>query len=344
MTEIHYFPRYTQRENFVTNNTLLLLLRLYHYNRFKYEKFMEALCADQDIEFTSSSLQFRQQVGTGPSVVDGFIAQDSIKIAVETKLDSAFDVTQLENHLKVFGDEQHKLLVLLSTSREAISTKHLETIQAEAARHNIQVFHTSFEGIVDQARNCLSEHDEEMHALVDDYESFCSDESLLPRDKYTLFVPPCPQSFNLDIEFSLYYCPVTYSRRKAKYLGIYARKTIRAIGRIAKVVACDVDPEADMVMLRAATGELTDETELTEQEERRILGVTRKAKEREWDISVGYKFYLCDEMLATDFRKTSLGGMMGHRYFDLKKELGGEVPESIAELVTQLRQRNWEWG
>jgi hypothetical protein len=86
MSEVHYFPRYSQPENVVTNNTLLLLLRLREYNRFKFEKFMEATCADQEVQLASSWLQFRQQKGTGKSVVDGFIAQDSIKIAVETKL------------------------------------------------------------------------------------------------------------------------------------------------------------------------------------------------------------------------------------------------------------------
>lgn len=48
MTDIHYFPRYSQPENVVTNNTLLLLLRLYQYNRFKFERFMAALCGSRD--------------------------------------------------------------------------------------------------------------------------------------------------------------------------------------------------------------------------------------------------------------------------------------------------------
>ena len=137
MSEIHYFPRYSQAENFVTNNTLLLLLRLYQYNRFKFERFMEAVCGEQDIQLAGSWLHFRQQQGTGKSVVDGFIAQDSIKIAVETKLGNAFDPAQLEKHLAVFGGEQHKLLVLLSPSQEAMPVAQLASIRqhATAAEH-----------------------------------------------------------------------------------------------------------------------------------------------------------------------------------------------------------------
>jgi hypothetical protein len=46
MSEVHYFPRYTQTENFVTNNTLLLLLRLREYSRFEFEKFMGKICGE----------------------------------------------------------------------------------------------------------------------------------------------------------------------------------------------------------------------------------------------------------------------------------------------------------
>src|SRR5450756_627971 len=97
MSDIHYFPRYSQRENVVTNNTLLLLLRLREYSRIRFEKFMESLCADeeQDIQLTTSWLRFRQQIGTGKSIVDGYIAQDSVKIGVETKLTETFDTAQL---------------------------------------------------------------------------------------------------------------------------------------------------------------------------------------------------------------------------------------------------------
>lgn len=199
MSGIHYFPRYSQQENVVTNNTLLLLLRLHHYNRFKFEKFMEGLCAEQDVQLAGSWLEFSQQRGTGKSVVDGFISQESLKIAVETKRTDGFSSAQLENHLNVFGPEQHKLLILLSPSIGSTLRSQLESIRASARARNVQVVHTSFENVVELARNCLSEYDEEMRALVEDFEAFCSDMDLLPRDKYTMFVPPCSQSF-LDNE------------------------------------------------------------------------------------------------------------------------------------------------
>jgi hypothetical protein len=337
MGEVHYFPRYSQPENVVTNNTLLLLLRLREYSRFKFEKFMQMLCADEDLQLAGSWLRFQQQKGTGKSVVDGFIAQDSVKIAVETKLTETFDPVQLENHLAVFGAEEHKLLILLSPSLGEIPGQQLAAVREHATPRNIQVVHTSFEDIVAKARGCLSPHDEEMAALVDDYEAFCSDLDLLPRDEYTLFVPPCGQSFADNEDFRLYYCPATWSRRNARYLGVYKDKRVRAIGRISKVVPGNVALDARRVTV------LPEGTQgLTAEEQERVLGATEKAQTRGWDISTGHKFYLCDAMEETAFKKTSPGGIMGHRYFDLETVLGGKLPNSLAALAERLRQHTWE--
>jgi hypothetical protein len=113
---------------------------------------------------------------------------------------------------------------------------------------NIQIVHTSFEDIIDKARNCLSEHDEEMHALVSDYESFCSEMNLLPRDQYTIFAPPYRLSMDANIEFKLYYTPATRTIRKATYLGIYGNRSVRAIGTISKVVAVTISAKKVVVV------------------------------------------------------------------------------------------------
>ncbi len=59
-------------------------------------------------------------------------------------------------------------------------------------------------------------------------------------------------------------------------------------------------------------------------------------------MSLERKFYLCDAMVETEFSKTSPGGIMGHRYFDLGEVLNGEIPTDIGKLATQLRQCTWE--
>jgi hypothetical protein len=336
MTEIHYFPRYSQPENFVTNNTLLLLLRLNQYNRFKFQRFMEQLCANEELQLATSWLHFRQQRGTGKSVLDGFISQDSIKIAVETKLTDSFDVEQLENHLTIFGSEQHKLLLLLSPTLGAVPASLLGQIRGLVNEQNIQVVHTSFENIVDKMKSCLSEHDEEMLALVDDYEAFCSDMELLPRDKHTMIVPPCRESLKDNLNFRLYYCTASYSRRNVQYLGVYANKAVQAIGRISKIVSCDVSLSENKVIVE------NESVSLTADEERRIIEATRNGPSHGWDLATGHRFFLCDKLIETEFRKNSSGGIQGRRYFDLEELFAGQIPKSVEEIAQALRQRTWE--
>lgn len=336
MSEIHYFPRYKQQENFVTNNTLLLLLRLYEFDRFKFGKFMEGLCAEQDIEPPTFSLQFGQQRPTGKSVPDGFVAQESVKIVVETKRDDRFNITQLKNHLEAFRREQHKFLVLLSPTPAHTPKEQLDAIRDEASPQGIEILHTSFADIVQHARNCLSDHDDGMRDLVTDYEAFCSHEDLLPNDTHTLFVPPCSKSFKENREFRLYYCPAARSHRKARYLGIYAKRKVLAIGSISNVVSCDVDLGRNKLAVHEAS------RNPTEREKKRILGATIKAQKHGWDVRIGRKFYLCDVMVDTDFRKRTPGGIWGHRYLDLREVLGEEAPADIGELATLLGQHTWE--
>ena len=148
MSEIHYFPRYSQPENVVTNNTLLLLLRLHQYNGFKFEKFIDLICGDQEVQFASFLASIPPTEGNGEKRCGWVYRPGSIKIAVETKLTEAFDPAPLENHLAVFGAEQHKLLILLSPSLGEISSSQLDLVRERAISRNIQVVHTSFEDIV----------------------------------------------------------------------------------------------------------------------------------------------------------------------------------------------------
>lgn len=337
MAQITYFPRYSQRENIATNNTLLLMSKLYDYNRLKFGKFLAKLGDESSDIAENLHLQFSQQKGTGASVVDGFILQESMKLVVETKLkDPNFSIDQLKRHLLAFDQgeykERYRMLILLSPGRTEPSKDILEATGKE-----VPTLYTTFEHIIATVRDCLSDHDEEMLAVLEDFEAFCSGEDLLPRDEFTMFVPPCRLSFGDNVRYRLYYSPRSRNRRKSQFLGIYADKSVRRIGRITKIVPCRIDIEQDKVVpLSSYKGEISEE------ENDRILGATEAAKERGWDISDSHNFYLCDEMFETDFKKISSGGIPSHRYFDLGKVLDlNELPSDVQEIGARLKCRTW---
>jgi hypothetical protein len=42
------------------------------------------------------------------------------------------------------------------------------------------------------------------------------------------------------------------------------------------------------------------------------------------------------------FQKSSPGGIMGHRYFDLRHYLSESLPAPLAEIANRLRHNQWE--
>ena len=111
MSSIHYFQRYSQPENVATNNTLLLLSRLYQHSPNKFKGFLNELLGDTDLE---AGILFNQQERGRGSIPDGNLSQTSFKVAVETKLHQNFSVPQLTGHLNSFNNEEHKILLSLS--------------------------------------------------------------------------------------------------------------------------------------------------------------------------------------------------------------------------------------
>ena len=157
----------------------------------------------------------------------------------------------------------------------------------------------------------------------------------LRHNTTTLFVPSCGKSIEHSEQFELYYCPATRPARQAEYLGLYANKTVRAIGRIAKVMTCRVDLSVSQVYAEGPQILSADEVN-------RILGASRGALELGWDRSETRMFFLCDELAKTDFRKDSPHGMRGRRYFDLEHVLGLSVPGDLVELAARLSKCTWK--
>ena len=325
MTQVTYFPWYSQKENHATNNTLLLLRRLYEFNRLKFANFLGELGDDASDIAERLGLQFKQQQRMGDGVADGFITQESIKIVIESKLNgNAFHRGQLLGFLSGFDHSRGsggQLLMLLSPDDPDVDTTDFP----------VPVIRTTFQQILTAARTCLSEHDEEMIAVVDDFEQFCRHEELLPSDRFTLFVPPCGRSIEYNRKYRLYFCPEGRFVRKAAFLGIYAEKSVRLIGQIEKIVICtQIDPDR---------GEVASDSTVTDDEKKRIVGATR-----DWGSNLNnHKFYLCNEMQMpeTDFRKKSKGGLLKHRYFDLREVLEVQDMPDINEISQMLRCKTW---
>lgn len=329
MANVHYFQRYSAKENLVTNNTLLLFSQIYSYK----EEYLETMLGEiNDGLEVPIGLNFKQQVAGENSVPDGVIEQNSFKILIETKRGKNFSEKQLKNHMEGFKDEKHKVLLVITTSETL--TKEKEDLINFAMKKDIQLVFTTFNSIISAAREIFDEHEYEMKDLVSDYEEFCHDSDLLPRHEYRMIAFPCSKSYKENIKYGLYYEPSSSrSFRDHRYLGIYNNKIIKAIGEVKKHV---------IVKFNDGEIEVLSDNYITEEERRRILAAYKEAKDkRGWNLSE-HRFYLVDEIYETEYKKISPGGMRGKQYFDLGYILETENLPDIKEIAKSLSEKKWE--
>lgn len=339
MAELQFFQRYAQRENVVTNNVLLLLRLLHQLRRGKLETLLADLLEDSsspDAGALQIGPRFLQQVRGPQRVADGLIRQHRFDLLIETKLGDSFDLAQAVGHLEQLRGSENPVLLLLGRNPDEQDARLAPLLQAAAAATpRIRIAVRSFADLIDQCRAVTGAHDDELAAIIDDFDNFCVESDLIPVDEFTLFVPPCGHSYDDNLAFRLYYCPASRSRRVGRWLGIYRRKAVHAVGRINRIL--DVQLAANELQTPGASDE----------ERRRILGATDAALARGWDLlGEPHTFYLCADMVATLFEKDSPGGCAGHRYFDLRRlGLGKDAPMTSITLAQALAARRWsEWG
>jgi hypothetical protein len=330
MTQVHYFQRYSQRENVDTNNTLLLLSRIQVEDPRLLRDVLSALFSDSNLVLEIGAQFLQQTASPGGSIPDGTIYQTSFRLVIETKRSPHFSTEQLADHLSVFGTESVKLLILLTPERCAVT---LPTAQ----ERGVQVVSRSFSDIVAACRAAGLYDHIDLREIVEDYEQYCDESRLLSSEFDQMLVVPVSATLEDNLQLRLYYAPAERGYRKHRFLGLYTRKSVQAIGELENVVSVDV--VGGTVIVRSNAKPVTPE------QEHRVQQATAMAPKHGYDISSGHTFFLVREFIESDFRKTSPGGLFGKRYFNLREELGlprgSELP-SLLDVSKALRECSWE--
>lgn len=333
MSNIHYFQRYSQRENVTTNNTLLLFSRLYNAERRLFEDFLNGIIADYAPDLTIGvSMQQQKKVSHG-RVPDGFISQESFKIVIETKQQPYFDFNQLEGHLHAFGDESNKILLLLSP--EIPDQALIGNIQKSANESfpGVKIVPTSFEIIIKTFKEVLNENRHyEMLEMIEEFEAYCIETDLVPIWKYVLRARTASYSFEYNMAHNLYYDHISRGYTKHQYFGLYTRKAVRAIGKIENIVVANLK-DGHLVDIHSDMGK-----EVTPQQQEKIIKAILDAKT--WtgdDILHDCRFFMVDKFESTFFEKTTPNPIWKSKHFNLKEVLKtDDVPNDIAVIANLL--------
>lgn len=341
MASVHYFQRYSQRENVATNNTLLLLSRIHHDSPAVFERLLGVLLDDVELAVGPS---FRQQEGARPaggpgSIPDGAIYQPSFRVLVETKTTAPLDAAQLERHLGRFGDEETQILLLLTADETpgAFDADVQARVDRSNREHGRRVHYApvTFTDLLAAAREVLPAHAYEMTEVLDDFEAYCSGEDLLPSSPFKLRIVLCGETLDENVRYGVYYHRASRGYSALGYLGAYKHKSVRAVGKVRNTVTASVNGDEVEVV--------ESETPPTPEDLAAIRGaVADGAANHGYTFDADHVFFLVDRFYETDFRKESKYALMRERHFDLRAVLGRTDLPTTAEIAEQLRGVNWE--
>jgi hypothetical protein len=337
MSKIHYFQRYSQKENVITNNTLLLFSRLYNESPHKFKLFLNELTNEYDINV---GVNFNQQEKGKGSIPDGSIYQSSFKIAIETKLSENFSISQLTNHLHSFKSESSKVLLALSPKK--IKDNIQENFKKSIINYNIEnetninFISTTFKEIVFKFREVISDYDIELHSIIDDYENFCLSVGMIRNDEYRMLTIACGATLSDNFKNKCYYDPIDRGYSHCTHLGIYNQKRVKGIGKITNIISANLIDVNKLEIVNTTNGEATSE------QIENIINMINDAKNNlGWNISQNHKFFCVNEFAKTEFWKDSKGGLFGKKYFDLKAVIGKEKFKNINEIAELLKLEKW---
>lgn len=331
MPRVDYFQRYSQRENVVTNNTLLLFSHLYAFSPARLESLLGSLLGDSDLII---GLDFQQQVRGKGSVPDARITQGSFSLVIETKVDATVNAMQLKSHIQAFNGEEQKFLMLIQPAPLS-DERQAEIVQSlKAADPEVRFCAATFEDIVKGCEDIIQDYETDLRELLDDYREYCSSEGLLPTAPHTMRVVVAGAAYQENFKYSLYYCPADRGYQPHEYMGLYHRKTVVGVGRIHGIASVEI--QAGKVRVIEHTGEVTEE------DKKRILAASEEAAaNRGWVITKDNRFFLVDEFVETSFKKTTKYPLQGVKYFDLRQTLSVAELPGVNEIADQLKREEW---
>ncbi|HLR71726.1 MAG TPA: hypothetical protein VK085_09870 [Pseudogracilibacillus sp.] len=343
MSTIHYFQRYSQKENMVTNNTMLLFSRLYHHSTNQFNQFLKTLLQESDDfnhEEFDSTIKFLQQTRGKKSVPDAVIEQQSFKIIIETKLYGQENMKQLKNHCQSFNQEDWQLLLLINNEKMDESYKQkvvtLLNEMNEARERKITFASTTFKEICTYFKEVLTDFDREMHDLIDDYEAFCTETRLIDNAGTKMRAVSVGNTLKQNLAYNLYYAP-TGKYQNHKYLGLYKGKAVRAIGEIISIADISYNMQEDIITIDTIL--LGD---ITEKQKEDVKQVMMEAKEKYgYFIAQGHRFFFVEKFIETTFKKMSKDGLISRKYFDLTDIEGYSKKMNTEELASLLKEVDW---
>lgn len=335
---ISQFQKYSQKENTVTNNVLLMLSRL---NDLKVDYYKDIIEKISDGEQTyHPQANFVQQVHSKRGIIDGYIEVKASKIVIETKLASKELISKLTKYGDVFKkDAQNQLWHL---SAKSYSENEVEKINCKLKKDYpdipIQFNNLTFLNIIENLEEIYNEnvHDYELKLLYEDFRDYCYEGRLISDSSNKLLFVPTGFSYKWNMKHKMYFCPINWHKQEFSYFGLYKSKSVRSISKVENIIKADFDITTKQLVLHTKT--------YTNRQIERLESALIDYGESQ----TGLKYYIFpeNEFYETDFKKASKGGIQGFRYKDLANYIDKELLDSteidkVEKLAEILKSKFW---
>lgn len=342
--EVLYFQGYVTKENIATNNTLLLLKRIYNYRPSLFYASLGE-CISEDLNSNIDlGVVFKNQEKNDESIPDGVISQSGIKIVIETKRSkSTFGSDQLVRHLTSFNKENYipEIEILLALSDGEIDNALRTYVEGkikefnQKTSHNVVFISLTFQELIDALNNNVQDYEHEIKEVIDDYSEFCKTSGLI---RHTWMVARTAGStLENDLKYGIYYD--SHERDyDSEFFGLYTRKAVIAVGKVQKILTLK-DGKLEAI-LHSYDGHKT----LTEEQTERLNKAINELN-LTWDSCI----YLVDNFEKTNFYKSGKFAIQSKKYFDLdyiieQTDLKGKKAKDLSskELAQLLNDKSWE--
>lgn len=336
---ISQFQKYSQKENTVTNNILLMLSRLNDLKVEYYKSIIEKL--SDGVQSYEPQANFLQQIGSNRGIIDGYIEVKASKIVIETKLSQKELINKLTKYGDVFRKDVQNQLWHLSSN--CYSDEEVEFInnklQIEYPNIVIEFNNLLFLNLIENLEEIYEDniHDHELKLLYEDFKDYCYEEGLVNDSAYKLLFVPTGFSYRWNIKHKMYFCPANWHKQEFSYFGLYNSKSVRSISKVESVIVADFD-------ISSKTLNVHSKKHTDKQIERLKLALIDYGESQS-----GLKYYILPEndFYETDFKKDSNGGIQGFRYKDLRDFINDEnldlfESSNTHKIAEVLKNRVWK--
>jgi len=336
---ISQFQKYSQKENTVTNNVLLMLSRLNDLKVDYYKNIIEKISDGEKAYYPQAN--FVQQVNSKRGIIDGYIEVKASKIVIETKLAQKELLSKLTKYGDVFKKGTQNQLWHLSS--KSYSENEVEIINTKLKQDYpdipIQFNNLTFLDIIENLEDIYNEnvHDYELKLLYEDFRDYCYESGLVKDSSYKLLFVPTGFSYKWNKKHKMYFCPINWHKQEFSYFGLYKSKSVRSISKVEAIIIADFDITTKELVLH------------TKNHTNRQIERLKSALIDYGESQSGLKYYIFpeNEFYETDFKKESKGGIQGFRYKDLRHYVNKEVLDSaeidnVKKIAEILKSKIWK--